>query len=296
MALSPLSLSLSLSTQSLYKPFVKWVWWKRQLLTQFQSLYPSEFNNYFEPFVWWGAVFFDLRNKFWNKFKAYLFDINEELVNLYNVVKKDTDKLIKELKVFQENNTKDFYLLVRAWDREPDYMVKRSPIERAARFLYLNKTWYNWLRRVNSHWFNNVPYWKYINPRICDEEWLYAAKNALVNTTIKVSDFSKAVRNAKEFDFIYFDPPYDPLNKTSSFTDYTKGWFSDDDQRRLWNCFRELDERGCYVMASNNNTPLINDIYLWFEKELVSAKRAINSDGTKRWEIKEIVILSSKLG
>ena len=245
-----------------YKPFIKWVWWKRQLLEQFYNnhYYPESFNEYYEPFVWGWAVFFHLRNIYWNKFKAHLFDINEELVNLYNVIKKDTDNLIKELKIFQKKNSKEFYLWIRAWDRESDYMRKRSPVVRAARFMYLNRTWYNWLRRVNSQWFNNVPYWKYINPRICDEEWLYNAKKALVNTTIKVSDFQKAVKNAKEWDFVYFDPPYDPLNKTSSFTDYAKNWFLDDDQRRLWDCFRELNNRGCYVVASNNKTEFINHL------------------------------------
>ena len=272
-----------------FKPFIKRVWWKRQLLEQFQEFYPESFNEYYEPFVWWGAVFFDLRNKFWTKFKAHLFDINEELVITYNAIKKDTEGLIKLLADFQKNNTKDFFLDIRAWDREPNFK-ERSDVERAARFIYLNRTCFNWVYRVNWDWYFNVPYGKQINPKICDEELLYNTKEALKNTTIKKMDFQQSTKKAKSWDFIYFDPPYDPLNKTSNFTDYIKWWFWDDEQIRLAKCFKELDNRWCFVLASNNNTDFINEIYDWLFSQLVSARRSINSDATKRWAINEIVI------
>ncbi len=278
-----------------YKPFVKWVWWKRQLLEQFQEFYPESFNEYYEPFVWWWAVFFDLRNKFWTTFKAHLFDINEELVVTYNAIKDDTDDLIKLLSNFQEKNSKDFFIDIRAWDREEDFKNKRSNVERAARFIYLNRTCFNWVYRVNWSWYFNVPYGKQTNPKICDKEWLYNTKEALKNTTIQVMDFEESTKKTKAWDFVYFDPPYDPLNKTSNFTDYIKWGFWDEEQKRLAECFKRLDKKWCYVMASNNNTEFINEIYNWLSSQLVSAKRMINSDATKRWAINEIVIFWNTL-
>lgn len=278
-----------------FKPFIKRVWGKRQLLEDFKKWYPKEFNEYYEPFVWGWAVFFDLRNKYWTKFKAHLFDINEELVLAYNVIKEDTEWLIKLLSQFQKKHSKEFFLKVRAWDREKNFNKKYSDVERVARFLYLNRTAFNWLYRVNWEWYYNVPMGKYVNPKICDEELLYTAKEALKNTTIKKMDFQKSIKNAKAWDFVYFDPPYDPINKTSNFTDYAKWWFWDDDQIRLAECFKELSDKWCYVMASNNNTKFIKEIYKPYKTKLVSAKRMINSDATKRWAIKEIVIFSDTL-
>lgn len=278
-----------------FKPFIKRVWGKRQLLEYFQEFYPENFNEYYEPFIWWGAVFFDLRNRYWTDFKAHLFDVNEELVLTYNVIKKDTKELSKLLKEFQNKNSKEFFYEIRAWDRENSFKTKRSEIERAARFIYLNRTAFNWLYRINSEWYFNVPMWSYSNPKICDEDLLNSTKIALKNTTIKKLDFEKSIVKAKDWDFVYFDPPYDPINKTSNFTDYAKWWFGDLDQIRLANCFKQLNNRWCYVMASNNNTKFIKEIYSWYRTKLVDAKRMINSDATKRWAIKEIVIFSDNI-
>ena len=278
-----------------YKPFVKRVWWKRQLLEQFKDLYPKDFNEYYEPFVWGWAVFFDLRINFWSEFKAHLFDLNEELVVTYNVVKDDTDKLIQLLKNFKSKHSKDFFMEIRERDKDKNFKKEKSKIERAARFIYLNRTCFNWMYRVNSKWEFNVPFWKYSNPKICDEEWLYLAKEALQNTTIKNADFSVVEKKAKKWDFVYFDPPYDVLTDTANFTDYNKWWFGRDEQIRLFNTFDKLNkENWCYVMLSNHNTPFIRDLYKDYRKEIVLAKRMINSDATKRWTIEEIVVLNYK--
>lgn len=272
-----------------YKPFIKRVWGKRQLLSQLEKLYPQKFKNYFEPFVWWWAVFFDLRNKFWIDFPAYLFDINEDMITTYNIIKDDVRWLIKELKKYPYD--KDFYMEIRALDRQPKFK-KISNIKRAARFIYLNRTGFNWLHRVNSQWFYNVPMGKYTNPTICDEETLLATKDALQNTTIKNEDFWNILKSAKKWDFVYFDPPYDTLTDTANFTSYNKSIFGREEQKRLFETYKALDKKWCFVMLSNHNTPFINELYKDYRREVILAKRAINSDASKRWLIKETVILN----
>lgn len=274
-----------------FKPFVKRVWGKRQLLKQFETLYPSfnpEKNSYFEPFVWGWAVFFELRNKFWTWFHAYLFDINTELINTYEVIKTDTENLIKQLKQYEYS--KDFFGKIRDWDLEEDFQNKRSPIERAARFIYLNRTCFNWMYRVNWKWHFNVPFWKYSNPTICDEETLNLASEALQNTTIRNCFYFDVEDFVKEWDFVYFDPPYDVLSQTSSFTDYVEWGFWWEDQIRLKECFDKVTEKWWNAMLSNHNTERIKMLYEDYYKDVVSAKRAINSDASKRWAVEEIVV------
>lgn len=272
-----------------YKPFIKRVWGKRQLLSQLEKFYPKHFNRYFEPFVWWGAMFFDLRNKFWPVFPAYLFDINEDMIITYNTIKNNVNWLIKELETYPYD--KGFFMEIRAWDRQSSFK-NLSDIKRAARFIYLNRTGFNWLHRVNSQWFYNVPMWKYTNPTICDEENLIATKEALQNTTIRNDDFENILKYAEKGDFIYFDPPYDTLTDTANFTSYNKWGFGKEEQKRLFETYKALDKKWCFVMLSNHNTPFINDLYKDYRKEIVLAKRAINSDASKRWVIEETVILN----
>ena len=274
-----------------YKPFIKWVWWKRQLLTQFKELYPQNFKNYIEPFLWGGAVFFDLKNQWKIQHSAILSDINEELVNTYEVVKTDVENLIKRLEVFKYKHSKEFFLYIRSWDKRPDFKLIPNYI-RAARFIYLNRTCFNWMYRVNSKWFFNVPFWKYDNPKICDEEWLRIAEYALENTKILCQSFIDIVNYAEKWDFVYFDPPYDILSNTANFTDYIQWGFWRDKQKELAEIFKKLNEKWCYVMLSNHNTPFIQDLYKDFRQEVVSAKRMINSDASKRWTIEEIVVLN----
>lgn len=270
------------------KPFVKWVGGKRQLLKQFRDmgLYPPDdfdpiTNTYFEPFVGGGAVFFDLLPK-----KAELSDLNNELVTTYNVIKNDVDALIKSLK--KNKYDKEYYLKVRA--KNP----KELPdIEVASRFIYLNRTGFNGMYRVNSQGGFNVPFGKYTNPLICDKENLLKASKALQKVTIKNQDYEKVLDKAKKGDFVYFDPPYYPVSKTASFTSYTKDAFLDKEQTELRDTFVELHERGCFVMLSNSDTPFINKIYSGIKGVKVSkvaAGRAINSKASGRGKISEVLI------
>jgi len=254
------------------------------------NLYPPndfdpKVNTYFEPFVGGGAVFFDLLPQ-----KAVLSDLNRELIITYNVIKNNVDELIKSLKKYEY--TKDYYLKIRAWD-----VSVLSDLEIASRFIYLNHTCFNGLYRVNSKGGFNVPFGKYKNPLICDEINLRRVSKALENVKIKHQDFKEVLKLAKKGDFIYFDPPYYPVNKTSSFTSYTKEAFLEKEQIELRDVVIELNKRGCFVMLSNSDTPFINQIYsnikgIYINK--VKAKRTINSKSSGRGEIYEVLITNYK--
>ena len=270
------------------KPFVKWVGGKRQLLKQFRelNLYPPECfnpesNTYFEPFVGGGAVFFDLLPK-----HAELSDTNRELVITYNVIKDNVDGLIKLLKKHIYN--KEYYLGVRAQD-----INELSDIEIASRFIFLNRTGFNGMYRVNKNGQFNVPFGRYKNPLICDENNLRKVSEVLQGITITHRDYKDVLELAKIGDFIYFDPPYYPLNPTSSFTAYTAKGFFEKEQIELRDTFVKLHERGCFVMLSNSDTPFINELYSGLEGVSVNkiiAGRAINSKGSKRGKINEVLI------
>ncbi|MFA7285722.1 MAG: DNA adenine methylase [Candidatus Paceibacterota bacterium] len=270
------------------KPFVKWVGGKRQLLKQFKkmNLYPpfgfdANKNTYFEPFVGGGAVFFDLLPK-----KAFLSDLNSDLVITYNVIKNNIDALIKSLK--KHEYEKDYFLKVRA--KNPKEL---SDLEIASRFIFLNRTCFNGMYRVNSSGQFNVPFGKYTNPLICDEDNLRKVSKALENVEIKHQDYKAVLKKAKKGDFIYFDPPYYPISKTASFTTYTTEAFLDKEQIELRDTFLELHKRGCFVMLSNSDAPFINKIYTGFKGvkiNKVEAGRAINSDSSKRGKITEVLI------
>ena len=275
--------------KKLHKPFIKRVGWKRQLLSQLEKFYPEKFNTYFEPFVWWGAVFFDLRNKFWDGFPAHLFDINLEMIIAYNTIKCDAKWLIEEL--WNYPYEKEFFLKIRNRYREPDYTIKKD-VQRAARFIYLNRTGFNGLYRVNKSGYYNVPFGTYNNPMICDENNILSVQQALKNTEIRNDDFESIAKYAKKWDFVYLDPPYDPLTNTANFTSYTKEWFWKTDQIRLFETFKALDKKWCFLMLSNHNTPFINELYKDFRKEIVLARRAINSNASKRGVVEESIILN----
>lgn len=272
------------------KPFVKWVGGKRQLLKQFKlmNLYPPEKfdpekNRYFEPFVGGGAVFFDLLPK-----KAFLSDMNFELVTTYNVIKSDVESLIKLLK--KHNHNKEYFLKVRAKKVE-----ELTPLQIASRFIYLNRAGFNGMYRVNSRGEFNVPFGDNKNPLICGEENLRKISHALKNVEIKHQDYKHVLKKARKGDFIYFDPPYHPVSKTSTFTSYTANGFTENDQIELRDIFAELSERGCFVMLSNSDAPFINKIYSEIKKDgvrisKVDAGRAINSKGSGRGKIKEVLV------
>lgn len=270
------------------KPFVKWVGGKRQLLQQFRllNLYPPEnfdpkTNSYFEPFVGGGAVFFDLLPE-----KAYLSDMNFELIATYHTIKNNVEELIQSLKKHKYN--KEYFLNIRTLD-----FNTLPELEIASRFIYLNRTCFNGMFRVNSKGQFNVPFGKYNNPIICDESNLRKVSEVLKKVEIKCQDYKAILKKAKKGDFIYFDPPYYPLNKTSSFTSYTKDAFLDKEQLELRDTFLELHKRGCFVMLSNSDTPFINEIYSdhrGIKINKVKAGRAINSKASGRGKITEVLI------
>lgn len=281
-------------------PFLKWAGGKSQLLEQYARFFPKgNFRAYCEPFIGSGAVFFYLREK--NLFRTYhLSDINEELINCYRAVRDDVDALIGELKRHKEKHTQnaeDHYYQVRDWDRDPNWS-KEPSVLRAARMIYLNKTCYNGLYRVNSQGHFNVPIGRYENPDIANEERLRRASEALQGVELRVCGFQEAVLQAGSDDFVYFDPPYMPVSETANFTSYSKHDFGIEQQDTLANVFADLTIRGCRVMLSNSKTPYITKLYrnLSLKRKprikKIEARRAINSKAKKRGEIYEVVILN----
>lgn len=272
------------------KPFVKWVGGKRQLLEQFRKmgLYPPENfdiekGTYFEPFVGGGAVFFDLLPE-----KAILSDLNEELIATFNIIKNQVEALINSLKKYKYD--KDYFLKIRS--QNPKDL---SDIEVASRFIFLNRTCFNGMYRVNSKGQFNVPFGRYNNPIICDKENLRRVSLALKHVEVKCEDYKQVLKRAKKGDFIYFDPPYYPKSKTASFTAYTSESFLEKEQIELRETYLELHKRGCFVMLSNSDTPFINKIYSQIKKNgikinKVKAGRAINSKGGGRGKISEILV------
>ncbi|WP_078553387.1 DNA adenine methylase [Bacillus alkalicellulosilyticus] len=269
------------------QPFLKWAGGKRQLLPVLAELAPAKFNRYFEPFVGAGAMLFHFQPK-----EAYINDINSELINVYATIRDDVDLLLEQLKQF--HNDEESYYEIRALDRT-DAFVTLSNIERAARIIYLNKTCYNGLFRVNSKGQFNVPFGKYKNPNIVNAEVLRAVSHYLQQNQVTISntDFATMVlQHADKGDFVYFDPPYDPVSATSSFTSYALQGFGREEQMRLHQVFTELAQRGCYVMLSNSYTDFICDLYQDFTIEGVKATRSINSKGNLRGKIDEAVVIS----
>lgn len=273
-------LSKTYSAETL--PIVKWAGGKRQLLQELINNLPDNYNRYFEPFIGGGALFFSIQPE-----NAYISDINEELINLYNVIKDDVYTLIKDLK--QHKNTEEYFYAIRNIDRNGKYS-KWSDAQKASRFIYLNRTCFNGLYRVNSKGEFNVPFGNYSNPRIIDEVNLLNCSKLFQNTEIKCSDFTGILNYVQKGDFVYFDPPYMPLNETSSFTSYTKSGFGEDMQEKLKDVCDELDNLGVYFMLSNSDMPKINKLYKSYNVKKVYATRAINSVASKRGKITEVLV------
>jgi DNA adenine methylase len=274
------------------KPFLKWVGGKKQLLSQFEVYFPLNYDRYFEPFVGGGAVFFHLWNGYRLPENVFLFDNNAELINAYCVVRDELDALIELLATHQKNHNKEYYYQIRSLDRQD---IKLTDVEKAARIIYLNRTCYNGLYRVNSKQQFNVPIGSYRNPIILYRNVLEAASSALQNVCVEVKDFREVIALAQTGDFFYFDPPYDPVSKTASFTGYTAGSFRDEDQLDLAEIFKELTDKGCLCMLSNSYTPFILELYRNFNIEVVNARRAVNSDANGRGNIREVVVSNYKI-
>src|SRR5829696_27697 len=276
-----------------FHPFIKWAGGKSRLISQIKNFIPKEFNNYFEPFVGSGALFFYIVRCFQLKKDCYahLSDINPELINVYKTIKDNLPDLIKELQYNEMEYYKDpkrFYYKLR------EENFRFNHIHKAARFITLNKTCYNGLYRVNKKGLFNVPIGNYTNPKICDLENLAEVNKILnsINTTIENYDYQNIITKVKEDDFIYIDPPYHPLNETSNFTNYTVFGFDTNQQKRLANFFNELDKRKCKIILSNSDTIFIRDLYSPFKENIIPLKalRSINSNSEKRKNHNELII------
>jgi DNA adenine methylase len=278
----------------LVKPFLKWAGGKRQLLEQILPLIHTK-GTYYEPFIGGGAVLFALQPK-----KAVINDLNEQLCLTYTAVRDHPDELIKLLKKHAEQNKKDgseYYYRIRDKDRKKEFAAL-SDTEKAARLIYLNKTCYNGLYRVNSAGLFNTPYGYYKNPGICEEEVLRAVSRYFNENEVTIlnEDFEKSVESAKKGDFVYFDPPYDSPNCTN-FTGYQAGGFDHEDQTRLRDLMVDLKEKGVKCLLSNSKTDFIEELYedrSIFTVQEVSASRMINSDALGRGKVPEVLVRNWK--
>ena len=268
----------------LVAPVLKWVGGKRQLIAQITELLPSSYATYYEPFIGGGAVFFHLQHK-----KVVINDFNSELVNVYKTIQSDVEGLIEDLK--KHKNESDYFYEIRALDRS-DGFDKLTNVEKASRIIYLNKTCFNGLYRVNSSGEFNTPFGRYKNPNIVNEITLRAVHKYLTtnNITILNQDFETIFDNIKKNDFVYLDPPYDPVSKSSNFTGYNQGGFSTDDQVRLRELCDKLDKKGVKFLLSNSATDFIKEEYKDYQINIVKANRSINSNAKKRGAVDEVLI------
>jgi len=278
----------------LLQPFLKWAGGKRQLLHEIRKYVPvpRRYKLYFEPFVGAAAVLFDIQPQ-----TAIINDANAELINCYRVITRDPEGLIAQLREHRDKNDKKYFYRLRQLDRDTSFAT-RSDLERAARIIYLNKTCYNGLFRVNSQGQFNVPFGNYTNPNIVDEVVLRAVSRYLNEAHVEVSndDFAAAVSGAARGDFVYLDPPYDPVSDTSSFTGYNLNSFDKNEQRRLKTVCDDLTQRGCKVLLSNSATDFIRELYgdtTRYTTVEVEASRNINSVSTGRGKINELLIFNN---
>lgn len=267
------------------KPIIKWVGGKRQLINDLKELMPKKYNRYFEPFIGGGALFFELKPK-----DAFINDYNSELTNLYSIVRDNPQGLIDH--VCKHKNESDYYYSIRALDRDIKTYSKLTDIERASRFIYLNKTGFNGLYRVNSQGQCNVPFGRYENPNYCDPKNIEECSSLLQNTEISNGDFDIIRGKVQKGDLVYLDPPYVPLNATSSFTGYTDKGFDEDMQLRLRELCDHIDSVGAFFMLSNSYTDYILELYdvKGYTVHTVKASRSINSKASGRGKIKEVVV------
>lgn len=273
---------------NLVLPILKWVGGKRQLLPEIKKYLPESFTTYYEPFVGGGALLMELQPK-----KAVVSDLNKELIDLYKVVKFNVDDLIDELSNEEKYaNTAEKYYALRALDRKIEEYNRLSNIQKAARVIYLNKTCYNGLYRVNSAGEFNSPFGSYKNPCILNKPTLKAVSNYFntADITFKNEDFASALKGIKKGAFVYFDPPYAPISSTSNFTGYNESGFGIEEQIRLKELCDKLTEKNVKFLLSNSDCEFIRDLYKAYEIIEVKAKRSVNSKADSRGEIGEVLI------
>lgn len=292
------------------RPFVKWVGGKSKLIPQMEQYYPKELKEnkidvYIEPFVGGGAIIIDILKKY-NIKKTYAFDINKNLINCYNIIKEKVESLVLNLKKLEEEylklddeNRKEYYYDIRKKYNSINVENEKEALEKTTYFIFLNKTCFNGLYRENRRGQFNVPIGKYKNPTICDEKNLIELSKLIKNVTFINGDYRESYKYIEENTFIYFDPPYRPINKTSSFTSYSKEDFNDENQKELGEYFRKINDNNSNVklMLSNSNPKNNNEeddffeqIYNGFKINEIKANRMINSNKEKRGKISELLI------
>ena len=274
-------------TNPIVKPFLKWAGGKRQLMPEIRKNMPEKYNKYYEVFIGGGALLFELQPS-----QAVINDSNKQLINCYKVIRDHPEELIAHLQTHK--NEAHYFYDIRQIDRNSKDYAKLSQVEQASRIIYLNKTCYNGLFRVNSQGQFNVPFGSYKNPDIVNESVIRAVSKYLNEKKINIlnGDFADALSTAKKGDFIYLDPPYDPVSDTASFTGYDVNGFNRDEQKRLKQVVDLLHQKGCKILLSNSYTDFICELYneSYYRKVEISALRSINSKGHKRGKINEILI------
>lgn len=266
-------------------PFLKWAGGKTRLIPEIKGFVPETINNFIEPFVGAGSVFLSIKPE-----KAIINDLNKDLVICYETIRDNVDELIKELSKLSSKNNKEDFIKIRNLDRDKEKFKKQTDVQRAARIIYLNKTCFNGLYRVNSKNEFNVPFGNYKNPKILDEHNLREISEYLKSVTIYCCDFEKIIGMAKPGDFVYLDPPYQPITKTSSFTSYTKDGFSDSDQIRLKNAIDKLKENNIKFLLSNSCCDFIKELYSGYNIKEIPLRRLISASGDSRNIVKEVLI------
>jgi DNA adenine methylase len=274
------------SKNKLISPFLKWVGGKRQVIPEILSHLPKNISslNYCEPFIGGGALLFHLEPK-----KAIINDYNDELINVYKVIKNNLEDLLIDLKKHQ--NTSEYFYQIRSIDRQPLF-DELTNVQHASRVIYLNKTCYNGLYRVNSLGEFNSPFGKYTNPNIVNEPVLRAVSKYLNSSDITIlnGDYEKVLNAVNTDTFVYLDPPYHPISESSNFTGYVQGGWSENHQIRLKKACDDLDKKGVKFLQSNSSAPFIKKLYSEYKIHSINANRSINSDGEKRGQIEELLI------
>ena len=274
------------SREAMPRPFLKWAGGKTQLLNELRArvVAAQPFGRYHEPFLGGGALFFELvRSGCLGSRPAALSDTNGNLIDTYRALRQDVEEVILRLREHAERHHKEHYYAVRA-------NVPTGLTDRAARIIYLNRTCFNGLYRENSKGGFNVPMGRYKNPRICDAENLRAVARAMQHAEVETHPFQEVLKVAQPNDLVYFDPPYDPVSQTASFTNYAKAGFDRDAQCLLAEVFRELHHRGVKVLLSNSSTEFVRDLYERFTVEQVFASRSVNSRSDKRGKVAEVLV------
>ena len=273
-----------MAKNKLVAPFLKWVGGKRQIMPAIEQHLPKVIKSYIEPFIGGGAVFFHLQPK-----NAIINDFNAELVNVYHVIKNDIENLILELQ--KHKNEPQYFYKIRALDRTKEF-ANLSSVERASRIIYLNKTCYNGLYRVNNSGEFNSPFGKYKNPNIVNDPTLRAVNFYLNSNNIRIdnTDYETILKEADKNSFVYLDPPYYPISESSNFTGYIQGGWDESDQIRLKEACDLLNQRKIKFLQSNSCTAFIKELYVDYHIHTIKANRAINSDGEKRGEVEELLI------